>query len=79
MVYVTKRSDLEIRLREQLIENTEQVTKYRYDMNKQELIKSKQERKILKQKINKFIKKNHELIMKPPIQYGMLRIKSSIS
>jgi len=34
MVYVTKRSDLEIQLREKLVENTEQVTKYRYDMNK---------------------------------------------
>jgi len=55
MVYVAKRSDEEIRLREALIKNNEAYQKYRYDMNKTLILECKKERKNLKLKLNKII------------------------
>ena len=77
MVYVTKRSELEISLRQKLVKNTEMVQKNRFEMDKKQLVECKKMRKQLKQKINGEIRLKHKEMMAPPVQYNLLQVSSN--
>ncbi|KAL4452822.1 hypothetical protein ABPG74_002387 [Tetrahymena malaccensis] len=73
MVYVQKRTDKEIKLRQEYIELSNQSIN---KMSKEEKIEHRKKKKDIRDKIGDEDKKRIELITRPPIQYKYFRLKS---
>lgn len=72
MVYVLKRSDKEIKLRQEYIELSNILIN---KMSKEEKIEHRRKKKELRDRIGDEEKKRIELITRPPIQYKFFRLK----
>jgi hypothetical protein len=71
MVYVMKRSEKEVKLRQEFFELSK-VSMHK--MSKEEKLEYRKKKKELREKITEEDKKRVDLITKPPIQYHLFRI-----
>lgn len=76
MVYVQKRSDQEIKLRQEYYELCKNATTQK--MNKDQKLEYRKKKNKLKSMISEEDKKRIELITKPPIQYKFFKIKTNV-
>jgi hypothetical protein len=75
MVYTQKRSDKEIKLRQDYYNLAKMnLTK----MTKEEKLDIRRQKKEIKEKLNDEEKKRIELITKPPIKHKLFRVKSAV-
>lgn len=76
MVYVMKRSEKEVKLRQEFFELSK-VSMHK--MSKEEKLEYRKKKKELREKITEEDKKRVDLITKPPIQYHLFRIQTTNS